>query len=343
LKVDLPLSVPGGALDAVADVARDAEAAGFDGVSYSEMSSDPLLHLTIAAGVTTRVELMTDIVVAFARSPMTLAVQGRAIQDYSKGRLVLGLGSQIKPHIERRFSMPWSAPAARMIEFISAMRAIWSSWETGDKLDFRGEFYTHTLMTPMFVPPSTYPAPKVFLAAVGELMTEASGAAADGMLIHPFSSERYLREVTLPAIARGKASAGVDPDRPFDIVSAALIVSGTTEEEMAASKVRVCEQLAFYGSTPAYRPVLELHGWGELGDELNRLSKTPEADKWQRMGRLIDDEVVDTLAIVGEPDRIGDLLAARYSGLITRCALSATGLTDPELRVRVARSVQAAS
>ncbi|MGH8862746.1 MAG: TIGR03617 family F420-dependent LLM class oxidoreductase [Jatrophihabitantaceae bacterium] len=260
LKVGLPLIIPGEALAGVAELACAAEDAGLDGVSYSEMSSDPLLHLTIAAGATSRVDLLTNIVVAFARSPMTLAVQGRAIQDYSEGRLILGLGSQIKPHIQRRFSMPWGSPAARMVEFIEAMRAIWTAWETGDKLDFRGEFYTHTLMTPLFTPPSQSPAPKLFLAAVGDLMTRAAGTAADGLLVHPFSTERYLREVTLPAVAAGRGDRAGD----FEIVHAAMIVSGRTEEEYADSRRRVAEQVAFYGSTPAYRRVLDLHGWGAL-------------------------------------------------------------------------------
>jgi probable F420-dependent oxidoreductase len=339
LKVDLPLSVPGGALAAVADLARAAEEAGFDGVSYSELTSDPLLHLTVAAGVTSKVDLMTNIVVAFARSPMTLAVQGRAIQEYSKGRLILGLGSQIKPHIERRFSMPWSSPAARMVEFISAMRAIWAAWETGDKLDFRGDFYSHTLMTPMFTPTNEYPAPKVFLAAVGQKMTEAAGAAADGLLIHPFSTERYIREVTLPAVERGRKLAGESVATPFEVVSGAFIISGRTEEELAASKIRVCEQLAFYGSTPAYRPVLELHGWGDLGDELNALSKRPEQNKWQQMGRLINDDVLAEFAVTGEPDAIGDRLLDRYGDLVDRYEVNDFGIENPELSARVAQSI----
>lgn len=342
MKVDVPLLVPGGALAAVPELARAAEEAGFDGVSYSELSSDPLLHLTVAAGVTSRVDLMTNVVVAFARSPMTLAEQGRAIQEYSRGRLVLGLGSQIKPHIERRFSMPWGAPAARMVEFISALNAIWDSWATGDKLDFRGDFYTHTLMTPMFVPPNDYPAPKVFLAAVGERMTEAAGAVADGLLLHPFSTGRYLREVTLPAIDRGRAGAS-SPAKDFDLVGAGFIVSGDSEEELAASATRVRNQIAFYGSTPAYRPVLELHGWGELGVELNHLSRTSDADRWTQMGRLVSDEVLAEFAIIGEPDSVGAKLTERYGDVITRYQVNHVGIADPELARRVGRSVQAAS
>jgi probable F420-dependent oxidoreductase len=376
MKVGLPLLVPGEALAGVADAARAAEDAGLDSVSFSEMASDPILHLTVAAGATERVDLVSNIVVAFARSPMTLAVQGRALQEYSRGRLILGLGSQIRPHIERRFSMPWSAPAARMIEYVSALRAIWSAWVTGERLNFRGDFYQHTLMTPMFTPPSTYPAPPVFLAAVGARMTMAAGAVADGLLVHPFSTPRYLRDVTLPAIVRGASAAASDGTaaasdgtavasdgtavadgastsdgggirlaigRPFQVVASTLVISGRTDAEFAESRKRVAEQLAFYGSTPAYRPVLEAHGWGDLGDELNRLSKQADPDRWQQMGRLLTEDVLAEFAISGEPDEIGPLLMQRYGNLIDRYELNTIGLPDLELAAQVARSVQLAA
>jgi probable F420-dependent oxidoreductase len=340
MKVGLPLYVPGDALEGVAQAARRAEEAGVDGVSCSELTSDPMLQLTVAAGVTSRVDLLTNIVVAFARSPMTLAVQGRAIQEYSKGRLILGLGSQIKPHIERRFSMPWSAPAARMAEFISALRTIWHSWETGDKLDFRGDYYSHTFMTPMFTPPNDYPAPKVYLAAVGERMTETAGAVADGLLVHPFSTPRYLREVTLPALARGRDDR---PEGDVDVVSAAFVVSGRNDAERAESRKRVRAQIAFYGSTPAYLPVFALHGWADLGAELNRLSKLADRDKWQRMGELISDDVLTEFAVIGEPDEIGAKLAQHYAGSISRYEVNTVGLPDPEVALAVAHSVQRAA
>ncbi len=339
MKVDLPLVVPGEALAGVGEAARRAEEAGLDGVSYSEMASDPVLALTVAAGATSRVDLLTNIVVAFARSPMTLAIQGRALQEYSNGRLILGLGSQIKAHIERRFSMPWSAPAARMAEYIAAMRAIWHSWQTGDKLDFRGDYYSHTLMTPLFRPANQYPAPKVFLAAVGERMAETAGAAADGLLVHPFSTLDYLKQVTVPALQRGRGAQGVDG---FEIVCAVFLVTGRSDEEHATSKRLVQQQLAFYGSTPAYRPVLALHGWGDLGDELNRMSKRPDADKWQRMGALITDEVLEQFAITGAPEEIGSKLNARYGGFISRYEANTIGLPNPELALQVAGSVRRA-
>ena len=189
--------------------ARELEAAGYDGAVSAEISSDPFLPLLLAAEHSERLELMTSIAVAFARNPMLLAQMGHDLNAYSKGRFILGLGSQIRPHITKRFSMPWSHPAARMRELILAMRAIWDCWYGGKPLQFRGEFYTHTLMTPMFTPTNTkYGAPRVFLAAVGPLMTEAAGEVADGLIAHAFTTERYLREVTLPAVERGLASAG---------------------------------------------------------------------------------------------------------------------------------------
>jgi probable F420-dependent oxidoreductase len=222
------------------------------------------------------------------------------LQTYSKGRFLLGLGSQIKPHITKRYSMPWSHPAARMREFIEAMRAIWSAWHDGTKLAFRGDFYTHTLMTPFFnAGPSPYGAPPVFLAAVGELMTEVAGEVADGLLAHGFTTERYMREITLPALERGLAKSGRTREG-FAISYPAMIVTGSNDAEMSAAVQGVKAQLAFYGSTPAYRPVLALHGWGDLHSELNVLSKRGE---WVTMADLITDDIVDAFAVVGAPGR----------------------------------------
>ncbi|MCW2697511.1 MAG: uncharacterized protein JWR62_2596 [Modestobacter sp.] len=335
----LSLDVPGGALAGVAAAARSVEDAGLDGVFAAELTSDPLLQLTVAAGVTSRIDLGTNLLVAFARSPMTLAVQARAVQDYSRGRLVLGLGSQIKPHIERRYSMPWSSPAARMAEFVSAMRAIWHAWATGEALAFRGDFYTHTLMTPMFTPPTLFPDPTVLVAGVGPRMTETAGAVADGLLVHPFTTERYLREVSVPALARGAATRTAGPGLP-EVVDSTFVVTGRTEEELAAATRRVREQLAFYGSTPAYRPVLELHGWGGLGDELNRLSRSRAADRWTAMGDLVDDEVLATFAVVAEPDAVAALLAERGAGVVTRYSVNGLGVPDPGLLLQIATELK---
>ena len=281
----------------------------------------------LAAEHSERLELMTSIAVAFARNPMLLAQMGHDLNAYSKGRFILGLGSQIKPHIEKRFSMPWSHPAPRMRELILAMRAIWDCWYGGKPLQFRGEFYTHTLMTPMFTPTNTqYGAPRVFLAAVGPLMTEVAGEVADGLIAHGFTTERYLREVTLPAVERGLAKAGRSR-KDFAITCPVFVVTGADERAWQASRTGVCKQIAFYGSTPAYRPVLELHGWGPLQSELNRLSKLGQ---WDAMGNLIDDEILEAFAVVAPPDQIAGKLRARYAGAIDRvlCTFGGAGMDE---------------
>ena len=272
----------------------------------------------LAAEHTERAELGTAIAVAFARSPMQLAYTAHDLQAYSGGRFILGLGSQIKPHIERRFGMPWSHPAPRMREFIMALRAIWSAWNDGTKLNFRGDFYQHTLMTPFFSPPpAPGGAPGVFLAAVGEAMTAVAGEVADGLLVHAFTTERYLREVTLPALDRGLATAGRSRAEA-EVGLLAMIATGRTEEEMARAVAGTRAQIAFYGSTPAYRGVLERHGWAGLGDELNALSRSDREDKWEAMGGLIDDDVLDAFAVVAEPAGVAARIRRRFGGLIDR-------------------------
>ena len=299
----------------VPEQARAAEEAGYDGIWAAETGHDPFLPLTLAVESTTSVELGTGIAVAFARNPMTLASVANDLQWYSEGRFILGLGSQIKPHIEKRFSMPWSHPAPRMRELILAMRAIWDCWNNGTKLDFRGEFYKHTLMTPFFHPGANpYGPPRVFLAAVGNGMTEVAGEVADGMLVHSFTTERYLREVTVPALERGLARAGRSREA-FQLSYPAFIVTGPDEESMARARDGVRQQIAFYGSTPAYRAVLELHGWGDLQTELNTLSKQ---GRWVEMGELIDDQILDAFAVVAPPDRVAARLGARFGGLVDR-------------------------
>jgi probable F420-dependent oxidoreductase len=249
---------------------------------------------------------------------MQLAYTAHDLQSYSGGRFTLGLGSQIKPHIERRFSMPWSHPAPRMREFIGALHAVWAAWNDGAELDFRGDFYSHTLMAPFFSPPPLpQGAPKVFLAAVGESMTRVAAEVADGMLAHGFTTERYLREVTVPILERGlEQSSRTRAD--FSVSHLLLTATGRTEEEMARAIKGTRRQIAFYGSTPAYRGVLELHGWGELGDELNTLSKSSRADKWEVMGTLVDDEVLDAFAVVAEPDRLAAEIRRRFDGVVDR-------------------------
>jgi probable F420-dependent oxidoreductase len=317
MKVDAGTYQP--SIDAAADAARQAERDGYDGWSAFETQIDPFLACTLAAERTETIAIGTSIAVAFARNPMTVALQANDVQALSGGRFMLGLGSQIKPHITRRYSMPWSKPAARMREFILAVRAIWDTWGSGAELEFEGEFYTHTLMAPFFNPgPNPHGNPPIMLAAVGPLMTEAAGEVADGILVHAFSTERYLREATLPALERGFAKAGRTIDG-FEITAPALVVAADTEEEIAAGVAQVKQQIAFYGSTPAYRPVLELHGWGELQDELKAMTKSGE---WDRMPELVSDELVDTFAVVGTPEQAVAEVKRRYGDIATRITLT---------------------
>src|SRR3954468_21324075 len=328
----------GSNLEKVTAEAQEAETAGYDGIWSAEVSHDPFFPLLLGAQSTERLELGTGIAVAFARNPMTLASIGNDLNWYAKGRFLLGLGSQIKPHITKRFSMEWSHPAPRMREFILAMRAIWDCWNNDTKLDFRGDYYTHTLMTPFFNPgPNPHGNPKIFLAGVGEMMTEVAGEVADGFLCHGFTTEKYLREVTLPALERGRAKAGKTMDG-FEVVGPSFVVTGTNDADLTNASQGTRQQIAFYGSTPAYKPVLDLHGWGGLQDELNTMSKQ---GKWVEMGGLIDDEILNTFAVVGEPERIPPELHRRYGDCIQRISFYAPYKSDPERWKRVLADVKA--
>ncbi|MCU1616297.1 MAG: hypothetical protein JWO98_3837 [Frankiales bacterium] len=308
--------------------AAAVEAEGFDGLWLSEVKHDPFIGVALAATVTERATLGTAIALAFARNPMSTAAAANDLQALSGGRLILGLGTQVKAHITRRFSMPWSHPAARMREYVLALRAIWDTWHTGAALDFRGEFYSHTLMSPMFVPERhAFGAPRVVVAGVGEAMTEVAGEVADGFLPHGFTTERYLREVTVPALLRGRSRRGAGLEG-FAICGGPFVVTGATDEETAAAAEQVRGQIAFYGSTPAYRPVLELHGWGALGEELHGLSR---AGRWTEMSGLVSDEVLRTFAVVGAPDEIGPEILRRYGDLFTRVTLYASSRAHPRI------------
>jgi probable F420-dependent oxidoreductase len=322
--------------------AKEVEAAGYSGAWTAETSHDPFFPLLLAAEHTETLELGTSIAVAFARNPMTLANIGWDLQAFSKGRFILGLGSQIKPHITKRFSMEWSHPAPRMREMIMAIRAIWDTWENGTPLAFRGDFYTHTLMTPFFTPERAelagFGVPKIFLAGVGELMTEVAGEVCDGFICHGFTTEKYLREVTIPALARGRAKAGKTME-DFEIIGPSFVVTGGNEDEMKAAAAGTRQQIAFYGSTPAYRGVLDIHGWGGLQEELNSLSKQGQ---WVEMGNLIDDEILNTFAVVGEPETIAPELHQRYGDVIQRISFYAPYKTDPDRWSKVLADLKSA-
>ncbi|WP_377267510.1 TIGR03617 family F420-dependent LLM class oxidoreductase [Peterkaempfera sp. SMS 1(5)a] len=335
LKVDHTFT---GRIEQAAAAAVLAEEYGADGFLVNEARHDAFLQLAMAASRTRRTELASGVAVALARNPMTVATAAYDVQRLSDGRTIVGLGSQIKPHITRRYSMPWSQPAARMREFTAALRAIWHSWQTGDKLDFRGDFYTHNLMTPMFDPgPLASGPPRIWLAGVGPRMTAVAGEAADGLICHALTSAEYLRQVTLPAVSQARAGAGREA-QPFDIVGTALVATGRTEEEYAAALTATRERIAFYASTPAYRAVLDLHGWGGLHEELYELSTR---SCWQEMGRLIDDEVLDTFALTGEPQAVGQALHERFGGLCTRITVSLSRDADDTLALDVLAGARA--
>ena len=325
-------------LDAVEENVRQLEEMGYDGALVAETAHDPFFPLLLAARASERIELMTSIAVAFSRSPMTLANIGHDLNAYSKGRLTLGLGSQIKPHITKRFSMQWGAPAKQMREFISAMRAIWACWHRGEKLDFRGEYYTHTLMTPMFTPTNcAYGAPRVFLAAVGPLMTKVAGEVADGVIIHAFTTEEYMRTVTMPAIEEGLARGGRARE-DFQITYPAFVVTGTDEQTFEQARQIATKQIAFYGSTPAYKGVLDSIDAGELQGTLNTMSKE---GKWDEMGTLITDDILKKFAVVAEPKDVAAEMKKRYGDMVDRVS-SAYGTVPKSVQQEIVADLRAA-
>ena len=290
--------------------AKYFEDAGYDGIFTFEAAHDPFLPLVSAAMATEKVELITSIAVAFSRNPMILANIGYDLNLVSEGRFILGLGSQIKPHITKRFSMPWSKPAARMKEMIMAIQAIWDCWQNGTRLNFRGDFYSHTLMTPFFNPgPNPHGIGKIYVSAVGPLMTRAVAESADGLLVHPLNTTKYIKEVTLPVLEEGLASVGKKRAN-FDLSVNVMTAVGLTEESTQNAINATKQQIAFYASTPNYVAVLETHGVGDLHPELNRLSKQ---GKWEEMGSLIDDDFLNTVAVVAEtPEAAAKEIKARY-------------------------------
>ena len=304
----------------------ELEAAGYDGAFTYETKRDPFLPLALAADRTTRLRLGTAIAIAFARTPMLLANIGRDLQDLSEGRFVLGLGSQIRPHITRRFSMPWSRPAERMREMVLAIRAIWDAWDGTAQLDFRGEFYTHTLMTPAFDPgPHRHGHAAIHVAGVGPRMIEVAAEVGDGVMLHPFATRESLEQLALRAIERGLATAGRDRSS-LEVTAVCLVATGERGADLDAAVEVVRGQLAFYGSTPAYAPVMELHGWGSLHPRLNALSKE---GRWDDMAALVPDEMLESIAVVGRRDEIAGLVRAKVDGIADIVSLECTRRPDP--------------
>ena len=311
--------VPQEDLAEVGAAARESEAAGYDGIVTSENKNDPFLALGVAAVNTSRVDLCTGIAIAFSRSPMPVANAAWDLQVASRGRFVLGLGSQVRAHNENRFSVPWTAPAPRMREYVLALRAIWRAWEKGDKLDFRGQHYKFTLMTPNFTPRSTgQPMVPVTIAAVGPAMLRLAGEVCDGVRLHGFCTRRYQDEVVMPELRAGMVKSGRPRER-FEITGGGFIATGADDESVAKMVEWVRYRVAFYGSTPAYWPVLEIHGLHDLGRKLNAMSK---AGQWDQMAAEISDDVVRLFAVAAPHKDLAAGIAQRFDGVSDAVGLS---------------------
>jgi len=304
------VSIAPDSLAEVPDLARAVEALGFDAVWTSETHHDPFQPLAVLSGHTQRIQFGTAIAVAFARSPTVLAHTAWDLAKSSGGRFILGLGTQVKPHIERRFGMTWpDSPVGKMRETIEAIRAVWSAWQTGERLDYRGRYFKLGLMTPFFNPgPISDPDIPIYIAGVNRGLCRLAGEAADGFHAHPYHSVRYLREVVLSSIKEGAKAVGRDP-REIELSVTAMIAENPGEAGFMRS------QIAFYASTPSYRPVMALHGWGDVADRLSGLARR---QAWDDMTDLITEEILETFAVVAPRDRLGEVLRSRYQGLADR-------------------------
>ena len=299
----------------VSEMAGELEDAGFDGAYSFEGQSDPFITIAAAAMKTSQMDLMTSIAVAFARNPMSLAYLGNDLQLLSQGRFIMGLGTQVKSHVEHRFSMPWGKPVTRMREIVQATKEIWRCWETGDRLKFEGEYYHHTLMNPTFSPaPNPFGAPKIYMAGVGPNMTACAGEVADGYFVHPFHSARSFDELSMPNLQRGLDSADKSMD-DFTISGQVITATGANDEQLQSAIGSARGQIAFYGSTPAYKPVLEVHGWEGMHDKWKNMAK---AGQWLEMTTSVTDEMLETFALVGTPEEIASKMKARCGGKMDR-------------------------
>lgn len=315
MKVDASLGTGGNALRDAAAASRAAERLGFDALWTSETRHDAFLPLAVAAGETRRLGLGTAIAVAFSRSPMEMAQTAWDLQDFSGGRLLLGLGTQVKAHVTRRFSMPFDRPAARMRDYILALRAIWAAFQGEAPLDYRGEFYSHTLISPFFDPgPIEHPRIPVSVAGVNTALARLAGELCDGFQVHPFHSPEYLRSVVRPAVSEGAERAGRDASE-VELTSSVFVVTGRDEGERSRQREEMRSQAAFYASTPSYRVVLDAHGWGEVGERLTAMARE---GRWDEMPRLITDEMLRAFCVEADPDDLGTALRERYRGLLDR-------------------------
>ena len=305
------------ALSEVPQLVRAAEDFGFDGVWFSETSHDPFLAAVLAAEHTRRVSIGTSVAIAFARSPTVLAHTAWDLAAYSNGRFILGLGSQVKAHITRRFGVPWEPPAPKLRETVEAIRSVWAAWRDGGPLNFRGRFYTLTLMTPFFTPPPQGAPIPIVTAGVNPPMCRAAGAVADGFQVHPLHTAAYLRDVIRPAIEAGQRASGRG-GLPFSIAASVFAITGTDTAAVARARERVRRTIAFYASTPSYRGVLAHHGWAAIGE---RLSALAARGRWTEMPALVTDEMLTALAVEGLDVEIGGKLVDRYGSLVDRIGI----------------------
>jgi probable F420-dependent oxidoreductase len=298
----------------IAPVAQAAEAAGFDGLWVTETQHDPFIQLALAMSAAQRMEMGTAIALSFTRSPMTLAYTSWDLAALSNGRFILGIGTQVKAHNERRFSVPWTAPIPRLREMIDGMRAIWKSWRTGEKLNFRGEYYKFTLMTPFFTPPPHRFEIPIYIAGVNTGLCQLAGELCEGFHVHPLNSVRYLTDVVRPAIESGaqKAARSIED---VTLAASVFLVTGETPTQTDNLREFVRNQISFYASTPSYRVILQAHGWEDIGEQLSAMAARKQ---WGDMPKLITDEMIETFAIVAPPDKVGEAVIARYSGLVDR-------------------------
>ncbi len=316
MKIDAETAVESPA--EVQELSKRAEEHGFDCLWVNETKHDPFVQLALAAANTKRIELGTSIALAFTRSPTTLAYTAWDLQRLSDGRLILGLGSQVKGHIERRFGMKWESPAPKMKETVRAIRSVWESWQTGTQLDFKGRFFRLDLMTPFFSPgPNEHPRIPIYIAGVNEGMCRLVGEVGDGLHVHPLHTVRYLREVVSPALAKGLARSGRQR-REVSVAASVFAAVGDTEKEVANVREAYREQIAFYASTRTYRSLMELHGWGDVCDRLHEHSVRGE---WDKMGAEVADELLNEFVVEGRWEEIGGEMKKRYGNLVDRVRL----------------------
>jgi probable F420-dependent oxidoreductase len=305
------------------------ERLGFDGLAQPELRNDPFLTIGLLAASTERLTLATSVALAFPRSPMVVAYLARDLQELSAGRFRLGLGTQVRGHIERRYSVPWDSPGPRLRDYLQALRAIWRCWDQGEPLDYQSRFYRFSLMTPEFSPePSRYGPIPIQIAAVNRYNLQLAGELCDGLRLHPFCTVRYLRDVVRPSLQSGAARSGRDLAH-FALIGGGFVVTGGDPATVARGREEARRRVGFYGSTRVYRPVLELHGWGELGTRLGRLAAV---GRWEALAGEVDDEVLEAFCVAGTYEQIGARVADRFAGLLDwlQLPLPADALEQPD-------------